>query len=511
VTALSAGPVARTDPPLGLAAELLGLSWQVHADPYEVGLAGLVRLAVRDNERRAQLVVSRVLAKHIPAEPSVVCGAALLLAGRVARILGAVVPAVVDRQLLDPAHAGEVRRLFDAGFGIDALVLGYCETATGLGHGVADALGAADYLHTTRRPVPGMEPVAGFDEEHSHAVQHHLLPADHGLLRGGRPLVLVDDELTTGTTSLNTIAALQARWPRDRYVLATLTDLRSAAMRAAFDARAAALGVRVDVAALVDATLTTPEDVLERARAARDVLGAVPSASSPNGTARVISLEPVWPVGVPLGGRHGFRPTDRRAHGRAIAAAASRVAALLPPGPVLVVGTEELMHTPIRLADELSRRHPGRVLVQSTTRSPVLVADSSGYAVRRVVIASAPDDPARLTRLHNLVDPDIELPDTELPDTELPDTELPDTELPDTELPDTELPDTELPDTELAPHAPPPYTAIVLVTDTPAAAAEPLAGELARWAAEVVAVVPLLESLPFSLPFRCLSRAPRDR
>jgi len=158
---------------------------------------------------------------------------------------------------------------------------------------------------------------------------------------------------------------------------------------------------------------------------------------------------------------------------------------------VLVVGTEELMHTPIRLADELSRRHPGRVLVQSTTRSPVLVADSSGYAVRRVVIASAPDDPARLTRLHNLVDPD--------------------TELPDTELPDTELPDTELPDTELAPHAPPPYTAIVLVTDTPAAAAEPLAGELARWAAEVVAVVPLLESLPFSLPFRCLSRAPRDR
>ena len=44
----------------------------------------------------------------------------------------------------------------------DALVLGFAETATALGHCVAEALGGADYLHSTRRPVPGVTgPPAG--------------------------------------------------------------------------------------------------------------------------------------------------------------------------------------------------------------------------------------------------------------------------------------------------------------------------------------------------------------
>ncbi len=55
------------------------------------------------------------------------------------------------------------------------LVLGYAETATALGHCVAESLDA-DYLHSTRRQVPGYRPVAGFDEEHSHATRHLLLP-----------------------------------------------------------------------------------------------------------------------------------------------------------------------------------------------------------------------------------------------------------------------------------------------------------------------------------------------
>ena len=91
-------------------------------------------------------------------------------------------------------------------------MLGYAETATALGHCVAESL-AADYLHSTRRRVPGYQPVAGFDEEHSHATRHLLLPADPGLLAGAGPLVLVDDELSTGQTVLNTIEALHRDWP----------------------------------------------------------------------------------------------------------------------------------------------------------------------------------------------------------------------------------------------------------------------------------------------------------
>ena len=458
--------------PSGPAADLLGLTWQLHADPYALGLAPLIGLAVRDNAKRAQLVVSRVLAKHIPAAPSIVRGAALLLAGQVARTLGSGGEPGLTAGVLDPASAADVRRLVAQGLGVEALVVGYCETATGLGHGVADALGDADYLHTTRRHVPGRLPVAGFDEEHSHAVRHQLLPGDPGMLSRDRPLVLVDDELTTGTTSLNTIAALQARWPRDRYVLAVLADLRPPADRRAFDERAAALGVRVDVASLVDATLLAPADVLERAVRARSVLGALPAAPVPCGAARVVACERAWPSGIPLGGRQGFCPSDRGPHAAAVADAAAAVAGLLPDGGrVLVVGTEELMHTPVLLADELDRSRgggtggagdTGGTVVQSTTRSPVVVADRPGYAVRRLVAAPAPDEPHRLTRLHNLIDPHADLPGG----------------------------------TASAASPAPPYAGIVLVTDTPAAAAIPLARELARWASDVVVVAALAEAPP---------------
>lgn len=61
-------------------------------------------------------------------------------------------------------------------------VLGFAETATGLGHCVADELDAR-YLHSTRRPVAGMVAAAGFEEVHSHATSHLLLPRSPNCFR----------------------------------------------------------------------------------------------------------------------------------------------------------------------------------------------------------------------------------------------------------------------------------------------------------------------------------------
>jgi hypothetical protein len=75
---------------------------------------------------------------------------------------------------------------------------------------------------------------------------------------------------------------------------------------------------------------------------------------------------------------------------------------------VLVLGTEELMYLPTLLADHLDDRLlDAAVTVQSTTRSPVHAADVPGYAVRRAVTFAAPDDPARISRVHNLADPGL--------------------------------------------------------------------------------------------------------
>jgi hypothetical protein len=86
-----------------------------------------------------------------------------------------------------------------------------------------------------------------------------------------------------------------------------------------------------------------------------------------------------WPGELPEGGRHGFLAQHRELFEAVITTAARRVAAGLPRrGRVLVLGSEELMYAPLRLAAAL----PGNVYFSSTTRSPVLPVDDAGYAVR---------------------------------------------------------------------------------------------------------------------------------
>ncbi|MBE7189927.1 phosphoribosyltransferase domain-containing protein, partial [Jatrophihabitans endophyticus] len=193
-------------------------------------LHDLVVLGLRRNPRRAHLLVSGVLGKHVPADPRAVHGTA--------QRLGRLVAAALD--------------------GADAVVLGFAETATGLGHGVAETL-AAPYLHSTRRRVASAVPLAGFREEHSHAADHLLLPEDPAFLAGGSALVLVDDELSTGRTARNTIAALHALVPHRRYVVATIVDVRSDGDRAAMDDFAAALGAPVEVVALGTGRVSLPD------------------------------------------------------------------------------------------------------------------------------------------------------------------------------------------------------------------------------------------------------------
>ncbi|WP_435838333.1 phosphoribosyltransferase domain-containing protein [Streptomyces antimycoticus] len=392
-------------------------------------LRELLGLALRRNPKRAHLLVSNVLGKHVPQRPAIVHEAGVRLGIRVRELLG------------DEAAAR-------------AVVLGYAETATGLGHSVADGLALAPYLHSTRRPVPGVATVGGFEEEHSHATSHLLLPEDPGLLASTGPLVLVDDEFSTGRTVLNTIAALHRRFPRDHYVVVALVDMRSPEDRARLDAFAADLGARVDLVATAAGTVHLPDDVLERGAklvaaheaATPDHEGAPASAAPPVGAASVAPpagatsdagpagaafvappagatpdagpavtrVDLGWPEGLPDGGRHGFAPAHRARLEAALPTMATRLANALaqapdgqappagnaprPPHPsrrVLVLGFEELMYAPLRIAKALDDVLDGvEVRYSTTTRSPVLAVDDPGYAIRTRLTFPAHDEPA---------------------------------------------------------------------------------------------------------------------
>ncbi|WP_327119014.1 phosphoribosyltransferase [Streptomyces sp. NBC_01341] len=337
-------------------------------------LRELLGLALRRNPKRAHLLVSNILGKHVPQRPSVVYGAGFELGERVRNLLG----------------EAEARR---------AVVLGYAETATGLGHAVADGLGTAPYLHSTRRPVAGVAPAGGFEESHSHATSHLLLPENPGLLRNtedGAPLVLVDDEFSTGNTVLNTIRALHARFPRDRYVIVALVDMRSEADQGRLAEFAAEIGARVDLIARARGTVLLPDGVLEKGRslvAEHETEPAPREAPAPRTEPVRVGLD--WPAGVPDGGRHGFTPAHRAALEAALPAMAGRVAdALGDARDVLVLGFEELMYAPLRLGTALEDATTADVRYSTTTRSPVLAVDDPGYAIRSRLVFPAHDDPA---------------------------------------------------------------------------------------------------------------------
>jgi hypothetical protein len=337
------------------------------------GLSDLLGLALRRNPKRAHLLVSNVLGKHVPQSPAVVHGYGVELGRRVRELLGT-----------DEARS--------------AVVLGYAETATGLGHSVADGVGVAPYLHSTRRPVTGVRPAGGFEESHSHATSHLLLPEDPGLLAGSGPLVLVDDEFSTGNTVLNTIRDLHERYPRERYVVVALVDMRSAADHARFEKFAGDIGARVDLIAAASGTVRLPEDVLAKGTAlvARHEAAAPGApAPAPGHAGRAVRVELGWPRGLPDGGRHGFTPGHRIRLDDALPAMAARLAEALPEGArrVLVLGFEELMYAPLRLARELERLVPAEVRFSTTTRSPVLALDDPGYAIRSRIAFPAHDNP----------------------------------------------------------------------------------------------------------------------
>jgi hypothetical protein len=394
-------------------ADALGVTVRTTAAPVGVGLADLAGLAVRRNPRRAHLLVSRTLAKHVPTEPRLVVGAGRLLGLRVAAALEGR-PTAYDADpgaLLGPALAGDPAPLYTAVTATppahpgDGLVLGYAETATGLGHAVADALGMP-YLHSTRRQVDGVGEAGGFLEEHSHASAHLLLPSDPALLRRAGPVVLVDDEASTGRTALNTVAALHAlraggaagQGGDHRYVLAVLTDVRTAADRDRMAERATALGVTLDVVALAHGEVGLPAgvladgaDLVRRLETAQ--AGEEPERAGP--TAAVRRLDLGWPAGVPVTGRHGVTPAQRAALTGALPAAGARLAEAVAGPDVLVLGTEELMDAPTRLAVALAEAAPRlRVRFSSTTRSPVLAVDEPGYPIRTAIGFASHDRPA---------------------------------------------------------------------------------------------------------------------
>ncbi|MGO4228920.1 phosphoribosyltransferase domain-containing protein [Arthrobacter sp. YAF34] len=390
----------------------------------------LVGLALRRNPKRAHLLVSRVLAKHVPTEPGIATSAGQLLGLLVRRELqvpSAAGPdaatgsltAVIDEaagrlaRFLDgdtapsdgtaPDEDGRRRRLADlAGLGEllarwqselpGVVTIGYAETATGLGQLVAGQLGTY-YIHSTRQSSSGVEPYGAFEEMHSHATSHQLLPTSRAALNLAETVVLVDDELSTGSTIINTIRELHRTAPHRHYVVASLVDLRSPSDRDRFEDLARELGSRISAVALAQGSIQLPETL---ASDAAELISRIPLSRAAVPASSRIQLLDLRGIVPPFrSARFGVagRLDPDQPEGIADALAANLGGRGEAGARVLVLATEEFMALPLAVAGALQDLRPDTDIRYSTsTRSPIAALDEPDYAIRSGIAFGSDDD-----------------------------------------------------------------------------------------------------------------------
>lgn len=287
----------------------------------DIPLGEALDFAARHNANRRFLFVSRLLGRHLPTPPARLRAAAEALAAR----------------------------LRAAGLAGPCLFIGLAETATTLGQAVFRAWteggGEGLYLDTTRRRTAG-EIAFTFTEAHSHATVHfvHLptLGSDpESIFTRARTLVMVDDEMTTGRTAGELLAAYE-RW-------------RGAA-------------VEGHLAVLVRWLAPTPPAGTWQTHALLE--GEFDFEPAPSFTPRPLAPAATNAAGLPpapAGTRHGVtRPQP-------LAPAAT------PGGRILVVGAGEFGFLPLRLAEAIEAAG-GTAFLQATTRSPVALGGAIGHA-----------------------------------------------------------------------------------------------------------------------------------
>lgn len=381
---------------------------EVTDNPFNLPIGLFFGMAARINKKRSFLFVSKMLGKHIPVNPytPLLGGAALALLllreqdkasrPRTEALLEIVLEGLKDERKAEAAY----REVVDARLALPKpfSFIGFAETATALGHAMYNVFSSnATYIHTTREDIPELASVISFEEEHSHATAHRCYALKPEPLTGAEPIVLVDDEITTGKTALNIIRDIQSKFPRKRYIVASLLDWRSESDERAFAELEAELGIEIGSVCLLKGRMKAEGQPPEQAAEPHD-LSALPEAELNivyMGGLEQVAVSSVDSSGfrneapyVMETGRFGIAAESGERLDSAVSSIAAELRSLRSGGSALVMGTGEFMYVPMRIAAETGEG----VRYQSTTRSPIHTSDEPGYAVTSGYPYPSPED-----------------------------------------------------------------------------------------------------------------------
>lgn len=370
----------------------------------KLDIEDVVGLALRNNPKRAHLLVSKILGKHIPASPSLITASGQLLGAMAYEALGGNLRSV--EEVFDSINESlngsmdTATTMLPTQAPIPAVTIGYAETATSLGYIVANFLNSP-YIHSTRYGREDVVPYGAFEEAHSHATSHKLMPLDHSFLNNDLPLVLVDDEMSTGKTIIATIEELHELSPRNHYVVCALIDCRTESDKEKMRQFADSLGIRLDIVALSHGEVSYPDTILEDVK---PVIAAVEENPFPFGDNQIVNLEPIT---IEMDINTSFEGFKHARYGITDVNRDEKIAEYLTSsfeydpskvvqdiGRTLVLGTEEFMYLPLQMARKLEEKGFD-VYSSSTTRSPVIPYDSAEYAIKTKLTYYLPDGDER--------------------------------------------------------------------------------------------------------------------
>jgi len=392
----------------------------VESNVYAIPIDALFLMAARKNKKRGFLFVSKILGKHLPVHPLIPLIGGAALAARYASIMyneriwedncefaqALISPAIrtktweyVSNHLLPLPEK--------------TLFIGFAETATALGHGMFASFDEnAQYIHTTRENILGIDQVLNFAEEHSHATEHYCYPIDAGLFDNEDMVVLVDDEITTGKSALNFIKAIQSQYPRKKYGVVSLLDWRSAAEKQRFNEVEQELGICIQTLSLTSGNITVTgqpivglqddqqtEPLASSVKSAVEIIilgddiGPLLEFSSQNAKQDINSVPYLYATG-----RFGINSMEQAALESNFQQVGYFLREKRQGRKSLCLGTGEFMYIPFKIASYMG----DGVSVQSTTRSPIYPAQHAGYAVKQAISFSSPDDNLITNYVYNI-------------------------------------------------------------------------------------------------------------
>lgn len=331
----------------------------IRENKYNLNLNDLIIMGKRiNNNKRNFLFISKVLGKHIEAKPKVCKEIGLKLA----RL-------IFDKEEKSYKNNEKV------------CVIGFAETATGLGMAVASYIKNCYYITTTRECITELKSIFKFEEEHSHATTHKCFPLDKENLVNSEKIILVDDEITTGKSMINIIKELKKVTNAKNLIILSILDWRNEEYRKAYDELVNEENINLEVLSLISGDIKV-KDTTTYIDTNDEVINDTADVLNYNVLDRInlkTSYEKEVESYLLYTGRFGVEFNEIEELEIKCKDIANRLQSLIESNEkILVLGHGENIYIPCRIASYIK----GDVYFKSTTRSPIYCEDVDGYPIK---------------------------------------------------------------------------------------------------------------------------------